>query len=134
MFTLENVSPETYIGFGTFFSKRSAKIGKRVSIGAYCILGDVELEGHILIGSRVSITSGKSQHLDKFQHKNLDLPANFERLRVGSHTWIGEGAIIMANVGCGCIIGGGAVVVGEIPSHHVAAGNPAKVVSQIGRL
>ena len=45
--------------------------------------------------------------------------------------WIGEGAIVMADVGEGAIISAGAVVVTPIPKGAVAGGNPAKILKYL---
>ena len=116
--TLENCSKDTAIGFGSFFSQREACIGKFVSIGAYSILGKVEIEDHVLIASRVSIPSGKRQH----STEKLIL----EKVRIGESTWIGEGAIVMADVGQRCIVSAGSVVTRPLPNDIIAIGNPAR--------
>jgi acetyltransferase-like isoleucine patch superfamily enzyme len=47
---------------------------------------------------------------------------------VGEDTWIGSGAIVMADIGRGSIIGAGAVVTNAVPDNVMAAGVPARVV------
>src|SRR5690606_36054139 len=37
--TLESCSWETHIGFGTLFTHRGARIARRFSTGAYCVIG-----------------------------------------------------------------------------------------------
>ena len=45
--------------------------------------------------------------------------------------WVGEGAIIMANIGNGCQIAAGAVVTNDTKSFVVLAGNPARFVKTL---
>ncbi len=97
--TLDSVSPDVSIAFGSYFSRRNAKIGRNVSIGAYCILGDVTLEDNVLLGSRVSILSGKRQHAQRYDPDNPSEDMIFDHVTIGRESWIGEGAIIMADVG-----------------------------------
>jgi acetyltransferase-like isoleucine patch superfamily enzyme len=122
--TLAQSSLTGRIGFGSFFSKRQAQVGHGVHVGAYCILGRVTLAEHVTIASRVSITSGRHQHGDcaRGVHAATDV---FKPVSIGPRTWIGEGAIVMANVGADCIVGAGAVVVQPVPDGCVAIGNPA---------
>jgi acetyltransferase-like isoleucine patch superfamily enzyme len=52
----------------------------------------------------------------------------FNKISIGENSWVGNGAIIMANVGRDCIIGAGTVVTNDIPAGSIVAGNPGKVV------
>jgi virginiamycin A acetyltransferase len=48
---------------------------------------------------------------------------------IGAGSWIGSGAIVLADVGRNCVIGAGSVVTKPIPDNVVAVGNPARVIS-----
>lgn len=122
-------SPDSTIGFGTFFSSRRVTIGEYVYIGARCIVADSVIEKDVMIGSNVCIISGKVTH----DFSRVDIPMRLQGgeaapVRIGEDTWIGNGAIIMANVGKKCIIGAGSVVTKEIGDFSIAVGNPAKVI------
>jgi acetyltransferase-like isoleucine patch superfamily enzyme len=54
--------------------------------------------------------------------------ARFERVAIGERTWVGEGAIVMANVGERCVVSAGAVVLDAMPDGVLVAGNPARAV------
>jgi acetyltransferase-like isoleucine patch superfamily enzyme len=128
--TLESISDDVVIEFGSFFSRRTAVVKDHVYIGAYCILGSVILEDNVLIASRVSVTSGKNQH-GGTNVSDDDLDGNvYSSVKIGASSWIGEGSIVMANVGENTIIGSGSVVVKDIPDRVVAVGNPAKPRSE----
>lgn len=128
--TLERCSWETHIGFGTLFTHRGAEMGRHASVGAYCVIGHAQIGADVMIGSRVSIPSGKRQHLD--DEGRLAGFTRFERVAVGPHCWIGEGAIIMAHVGARSIVSAGAVVTREMPGGALIGGNPATVIRNIG--
>lgn len=51
---------------------------------------------------------------------------------IGTHCFIGANSIIMPGIVIGdhCVIGAGSVVTKDIPSHSIAAGNPAKIIKQ----
>jgi serine acetyltransferase len=49
-------------------------------------------------------------------------------VRIGAGSWIGAGAIILADVGRGCVVGAGAVVTRPLPDFAVAVGVPARVL------
>lgn len=127
-FTTTATTRQCYIGFGTFFSKRNIKIEKGVSIGAYCVIGSTEIGEETLIASKVSIPSGRHQHSDDDSGDNKWGPMKTEMVKVGAHCWIGENALILADVGNNSVIGGGSVVVKNIPENVIAAGNPAKKI------
>ena len=129
--TLDECSWEVRFGFGTVFTHRGATIGPRVSTGAYCVLGHVKIDEDVMIGSRVSIPSGKRQHLD--EAGRLARVTRFDHVGVGAHSWIGEGAILLADVGEGCIVSAGAVVIDTMPAGQLIGGNPARVIRDIER-
>lgn len=54
-------------------------------------------------------------------------------VRIANNVWIGDNAIVCKGVSIGenSIIGAGAVVVDNVPSNCIAAGNPAKTVKQL---
>jgi acetyltransferase-like isoleucine patch superfamily enzyme len=51
-------------------------------------------------------------------------------IRIGDFSFIGMGVLILpgATIGCGCLIGAGAVVRGNVPDYSVVIGNPGAVV------
>jgi acetyltransferase-like isoleucine patch superfamily enzyme len=127
--TLQNCSKNFSIGFGSFFSKGSGKIGENVTIGAYCILGNVEIKSDTRLASRCSIPSGRHQHHFACESgKRVHTKAEFKRVVIGERCWIGEGAIVMADVGDDCIVGAGSVVTHPVKNKEVVAGNPAKSI------
>ena len=111
---------------------RLAIIEDRVSIGNYAIIGAVHIKSGCEIGSRVSIPSGKKQHAKNGEGKwTAFVPSETIQITIQNDVWIGEGAIVMADVGRGSLVGAGSVVVDPIPESVVAAGNPSKVVKNI---
>jgi len=124
-------SPNCCISFGTILATNQVTMGDYVYVGAYCTVGDVDIEANVLIGSGVHLLSGKSQH----GVERLDLPIRLqphrlERIRIGTDSWIGNAAVVMANIGAHCIVGAGSIVVSEVPDWCIVAGNPARVVRQ----
>jgi acetyltransferase-like isoleucine patch superfamily enzyme len=124
--SLDACSWETHVGFGSIFTHRGAILGRRSSMGSYCVLGHVKLGDGVMLGSRVSIPSGRRQHIDETGAASD--ATTFSRVAVGKMTWVGEGAIIMADVGSHCIVGAGSVVTKAFPDGCVIAGNPARLL------
>ncbi len=127
--TLEDCSIDVVIGFGTYFSRRSAVVGPRVSIGSYCVIGQARIGTRSQISSHAEIPGGRAQHTRDASGRLSDAVESTEdHLSIGEDCWIGASAIVMANVGSQTTIGAGSVVVREIPSGVVAVGSPAKPI------
>lgn len=117
------------ISFGTVFSHPTARVGRNVYVGPFCCLGDVTLEEDVLIGSHVSVTNGSAQHgTERLDVPVREQPGVWPRVTVGRDTWVGDRAIIMADVGCHCVVGAGSVVTKPLPDYAIAVGSPARVV------
>jgi len=127
--TIEKCSWEVHIGFGTFFSHRSAILGSNVAIGAYCIIGTVEIANEVMMASHVSVTSGKRQHFD--DEGKISSNVRLDRVTIGKKTWIGEGAIVLSDVGSNCVVSAGTVVANNIPNSRLVAGNPGKIIREL---
>jgi acetyltransferase-like isoleucine patch superfamily enzyme len=127
--TLKRCSLSCELGFLTFFNDRRAEVGERVYVGSGVGMGLVCLGDGVLIGSRASLINGGGQHaygpdgrLTPFQ-SSLAQP-----IRIGPETWIGEAAVVMADVGGHCIIGAAGVVSRPVPDGCIVAGNPARFI------
>jgi virginiamycin A acetyltransferase len=117
------------IGFGTVFSHRACSIGRDVYVGVYCCLGEVTLEDDVLIGSHVSIMNGSAQHgIDRLDIPVREQPGRWPHVTIGQDTWVGDRAVVMADVGRHCVIGAGAVVTKAVPDFAIAVGVPARIV------
>ncbi|XZE54227.1 acyltransferase [Planctomycetaceae bacterium SH139] len=120
------------IGFGAILSHRDAIIEDDVYIGNYALLGRVVLRKGCLIGSRSSVLSTGEHHVFDDEGRwttpdNLSLHST----EIGAYAWIGEGAIVMADIGKGAMIVAGAVVGTKVPDHVMVAGNPARFVKKL---
>ena len=106
--TLDGCAADCEIGFLSWFSSRHARIGARVYIGPLSVIGDAEIGEGSLIATRVSILSGKNQHAHGPDGSLIPFSRDRAALvTIGRDTWIGEGAIVMADVGDRCIVASG---------------------------
>lgn len=128
-FVLKYCAPDAVISFLVLFSQRDTEIASGVYIGPQCNIGKCSIENDVLLGSGVHIMSGKNQHnFEDLNQPIKDQGGEFTKVRIGKNSWIGNGALIMANVGSGSIVAAGSVVVNDLPDNVIAAGNPAKVI------
>jgi acetyltransferase-like isoleucine patch superfamily enzyme len=127
--TLSRCGEGACLGFGTVFSHPTAEVGRLVYVGPYCVLGAVTLEDDVLVGSHVSITNGANQHgTERLDVPIREQPGTWPRVTVGRDSWIGDRAVVLADVGRHCVIGAGSVVTKPVPDYAVAVGVPARVV------
>lgn len=119
----------SFISFGTVISHATAQVGRDVYIGVYCCLGDVTLEDDVLLGSHVSIMNGSGQHgIERLDVLIREQAGVWPRVTIGRDSWIGDRAVVMADVGKHCVIGAGSVVTKPVPDYAIAVGNPARVI------
>jgi acetyltransferase-like isoleucine patch superfamily enzyme len=117
------------LSFGTVFSHPTAEVGRGVYVGPYCCLGDVTLEDDVLLGSHVSVVNGGAQHgIARLDVPIREQPGEWPRVTVGRDSWVGDRAVVLADVGKHCVIGAGSVVSKAIPDYAIALGVPARVI------
>jgi acetyltransferase-like isoleucine patch superfamily enzyme len=126
---LARCSPTCVISFGVLFSDPLAQIGENVYIGSNCDIGRAIIEDDVLLGSGVHILSGKRQHLIDDPSRPIRLQGGqFHEVRIGRGSWIGSGAIIMADVGPDAVVGANSVVTRAVEAKSIVAGNPARLI------
>ncbi|MCC7054108.1 MAG: hypothetical protein IT355_12660 [Gemmatimonadaceae bacterium] len=129
--TLEACDARSTVCFGTILSSPRARIGAGVYIGAYCSLGEVTIEDDCLLGSMVTVLSGKMTH----RFDRTDIPMRMQggevrRVTLHADCWLGNGSIVMVDIPSGVVVGAGAVVTKTPEPGVILGGNPAR---EIGR-
>jgi acetyltransferase-like isoleucine patch superfamily enzyme len=115
--TLAECHMSSRISFGTFFAHPEARVGARVYIGSYCIMGKATIGEGTQVASAVQILSGQHQHIRDASGAFYEA-GDFKNVSVGADCWLGAGAIVMADVGPRTTIG----------AASVAVGSPARVI------
>ncbi|MDW8244052.1 MAG: acyltransferase [Thermogemmata sp.] len=117
------------VEFGTLFSQCGAVLEENVYVGPRCLLGLVHLERDVLLAGHVIVPSGgRTHYFDDPSRPIREQGGERRQVRIGAGSWIGAGAIILADVGRGCVVGAGAVVTRPLPDYAVAVGVPARIV------
>ncbi len=107
-------------------------------LGHHCFVGDecmfdladrIECGDHVTFAERVMVLT----HVNvgyKDHPLQVHVPSTQESVRIGSGSFIGAHATILAGVTIGeqAIVGAGAVVVADVPPRTVVGGVPAKVI------
>jgi len=129
--TLTHCKYDLAVGFCSYFAHPTAIAGRHVGVGSFSIIGTVKLGNDVYISSRVSILSGKYQHGAGLGNKGVGSGnIKFQEITIGDRVWIGEGAIVMANIENDCIVSAGSVVTKLMPSNNTAIGNPARFLKR----
>lgn len=114
-----------FINFGaTFLDSAPITIGSRTAIGPNVQF----LTATHPVRPEERIIPTSDDQFPPFIVMNQALP-----ITIGSHCWIGAGAILMPGIeiGDGAVIGAGSVVTRSVPPRKVAAGNPARILRSV---
>ena len=129
--TCTNSARQVSIGFLTTLSHADTSLEDGVYIGSHGNIGKCFVGANCLLGSGVHVLSGNKQHsFADAQTPMKDQASIFEKIRIGEDTWIGNKAVIMADVGTRCVVAAGAVVTKPVEDYCIVGGNPAKVISR----
>lgn len=110
------------------------EIGKNCSFNPYCVIYG---HGGLSIGNDVRIATGAvivpANHI--FEDKNIPITKQgikTKGISIGNDVWIGANVTILdgVEIGDSTVVGAGAVVTKNIPSHCIYAGVPAKLIRE----
>ncbi|MGI9289210.1 MAG: acyltransferase [Pseudomonadales bacterium] len=124
-------SSDICISFLTLLSHADTEIEQGVYIGPQGNIGKCRIGKNCLFGSGVHILSGKSQH--DFSDINTPIQeqgGNFVKITIGEDSWVGNNAVVMANVGPKCVVAAGSVVTRDVEEFSIVAGNPATIIKK----
>jgi acetyltransferase-like isoleucine patch superfamily enzyme len=123
----------------TIMNKKDLTVGDNVWVWHYTILDATEgltIENGCQIGVWVGLfTHGSESSIrllgDNFVHIHNTKRKGYTRgkVRIGAYSFIGAGSVVLpgVNIGKGCIIGSGALVMHDIPDYSIVVGSPGKV-------
>lgn len=129
--TCAGCGPDTVIGVGTLFSTAKVRIDGNAYVGPQCNIGWAHIERDVMLAAGVQIPSGPNTHgIARLDVPIRDQPGEPRLVRIGEGSWVGNGAIVMADVGRHAVVAAGSVVTKPIPDFAIAAGVPARVLRQ----
>ena len=115
----------------SFGSGRHISVGDNSGIGKNALIaGPVKIGKNVMMGPDVMLITRNHEFLRTDIPMNLQGVRDEEPIQIGDDVWLGARVILLpgVNIGCGAIIGAGAVVVHDIPDWAIAIGNPATVI------
>src|SRR5688572_11438683 len=104
---------EANVGFNVeIFSAADVRVGARTLIAAYTYL------------------VGGDHLFDRVDVPILHQGRTARGIEIGDHVWLGAHVVVTdgSKIGRDAVVGAGAVVIGDVPEFHVAAGVPARVI------
>jgi acetyltransferase-like isoleucine patch superfamily enzyme len=126
------LTPNHPVVLATRSAKALIDIGKEVGMsGATIVAADrIEIGTRTFIGANATIVDTDFHPLDPMKRQTDGLGGEYAPVVIGKDVFIGLNSIILkgVRVGDGAVIGAGGVVVDDVPSRAVVAGNPARVV------
>ena len=123
------IEPPFYCDYGT-----NITLGSTVFFNFNCVVLDpapVTIGSHVMFGPNVQIYTA-THPMDAERRRAGDeyaLP-----ISIGDNVWVGGSAIIFPGVTIGArsVIGAGSVVTRDVPEGVFAAGNPCRVIREVG--
>ncbi len=125
------IQPPFYANWGGFHTY----IGKNVYANFSLTLvddGNIYIDDYVMIGPNVTIATAGHPVLPSLRKTGMQFNAD---VHIASNVWIGAGAVLLPGVTIGknSVIGAGSIVTKDIPENVVAAGNPCRVLREIGQ-
>jgi len=123
------IEPPFYCDYGY-----NIKLGTDFYANHNCVILDVntvKIGNRVLLGDGVHICTASHPVDPMEREKGLELGVPIE---IGGNVWIGSGAIILGGlkIGDNSVIGAGSVVTKDVPPNVLAAGNPCRVIRELG--
>ncbi len=117
--------------------QKNAKVGSNCKISSHTFICEgVTIEDDVFIGHGVAfINDTYPRSTNPTGELQTEKDWKVEQTLVKKGASIGSGATILSNVVIGehAIIGAGSVVTRDVPAGTIVAGNPAKVLRQVGQ-
>jgi maltose O-acetyltransferase len=124
-----HVKPPLFVDYGKYITVGA---GTFVNYGLVALdVAAITIGRDVQIGPNVQLLTPTHPVDPELRRAKLEAA---KPIVIGDNVWLGGGAIVLAGVtiGANSVIGAGAVVTRDIPANVVAAGNPARVIRELG--
>jgi acetyltransferase-like isoleucine patch superfamily enzyme len=126
------------------YAKLLAADGGKIRIGRNCTIHSFDVlygfAGGLTIGDHVHMAVNVTLVTGDYAFDDLTRPmfaqgSTSRGITIGSHVWLGAGAIVVdgVTIGDGAVIGAGSVVTRDVPANMVCIGVPGRCIRQRGQ-
>ena len=130
---IKDVSLKQYLVFGE---------PQRLKLSETCVVnnalfnlssGNIVIGENVFFGHNVSVITGTHNYKNFGLERMNNFPTEGNDIVVEEGVWIASNATIIGpcKIGKNSVVAAGAVVKCDVPSYHIAAGIPAKIVKEI---
>jgi len=123
-----------FLGRGTILSCKDGDIvlGDHANLGFHCEVfsgSSVTIGSHALFAAQVYLVGG-GHEFERADAAVIDQPRTSRGIALGDNVWLGTGAKVLdgIRIGSHTVVGAGAVVAADLPEGAIAAGVPARVL------
>lgn len=109
--------------------------GTGISGGTFCAAKSIVIGTDCLFGANVTVVDTDFHHINPaLRHNSNACHRDAKPVAIGDNVFVGMGAMILKGVSIGdnSVIGAGSVVSKDIPANVIAAGNPCRVIRELG--
>lgn len=127
--TLEACGQDLVVFWLAVIRTPKTRVGNRCYFGPGTWVGWADIGDDLLASGQVMLLSGGDAH----GMARTDVPMREQggeprKVTVGRDVWIGASAVVMDDLGEGCVVAAGAVVTKPAPPFAVVGGVPARVI------
>jgi virginiamycin A acetyltransferase len=127
--TLAACGDNLYVDFLAAIRTPKTRIGHHVHLGVECWVGWADIGDDVMLGGHIVVLSGLTQHtFGRLDVPMRTQPGSVRCIRLGRDVWVGNGAIVGADVSEGTVVAAGSVVTRTFPPLSILAGVPARQV------
>jgi acetyltransferase-like isoleucine patch superfamily enzyme len=121
------IGENTFVGASHLVCSRSIEIGDDVLISWGCVI--VDHNSH-----SVRFSERKNDVTEWYDGRKNWTHVIDKPIQIRNKVWVGMHSIILrgVTVGEGAIVGAGSVVTKDVPSWSIVAGNPARIIRELG--
>jgi len=128
--TLASCGERLYVDWGAVIRSPLTGVGNDVYIGPRSWIGECHVGSDTMLSGPTVMLSGARTHGMKRDQLIRKQVVTHSLTMIGRDVWTGSGAIIMADLAQGSVVGAGSVVTQATEEYEVVAGVPARKIGK----